>query len=102
LGGRNLVSAGIVTRPDKLEGTSLVAVKSGKLTSHKKEVNQKIKLNVKKQWKAFDLFTTEGLEMPIIRYLKKTRIGRNTGMVEAIPANIFKGVALLESTSSSF
>jgi hypothetical protein len=31
IGGRNLIGAGIVTRPDKLEDTSLVAVKSGKL-----------------------------------------------------------------------
>jgi hypothetical protein len=47
-------------------------------------------MNVKKnQWKAFDLFTTEGLKMPIIRYLNRTGIGRNTGMVGAIPENGF-------------
>jgi hypothetical protein len=41
----------------------------------------------KKRWKAFDLFTTEGFEMPSIRYLNKTGIGKNTGMVEAISEN---------------
>jgi hypothetical protein len=33
------------------------------------------------------LFTTEGLEMPIILYLNKTGVGRNTGIVEAISEN---------------
>jgi hypothetical protein len=36
----------------------------------------------KKRWKAFDLFTTEGLEMPIVWRLNKIGIGKNTGMVE--------------------
>jgi hypothetical protein len=41
----------------------------------------------KKRWKAFELFTTEGLEISIIGYLDKIRIGWNTGMVEAISEN---------------
>jgi hypothetical protein len=41
----------------------------------------------KKRWKALDLFTREELETPIILYLNKAGIGRNTGMVEPISEN---------------
>jgi hypothetical protein len=36
------------------------------------------------RWKDFDFFT---IEMPIMRYLNKTRIGRNAGKVETISEN---------------
>jgi hypothetical protein len=48
---------------------------------------KKSEVRRKRQWKDFDLFTIQGLEMPVIWYLNKTRIGRNTVRVGAIPEN---------------
>jgi hypothetical protein len=48
---------------------------------------KKVQVKEKKRWKAFDLFTAEGLEVLVIRYLDNTVIGRNTGRIEVIPGN---------------